>query len=73
MVPVFSRTPPKPCSKTILRMVLAAVQIPSGAGDAWSLSEPPGTVWEGFAGNGWYRLSAYCGRRHQPPNHTPMP
>ena len=33
-----------------VRMVLAAVGIPSGVSDAWSRSGPSGRFWEGFAG-----------------------
>jgi hypothetical protein len=51
VMPVFSRTAWKYCSKCIVRMVLAAVRIPSGVSDAWSRPGPTGRSWERFAEN----------------------
>ena len=50
MVPVFSRTPSKPCSKTMNRMVLAAAVAAALLSGAGRLA---GAVWApliGFAG-----------------------
>ena len=59
MVPVFSRAPSKPCSKTIVRMVLvAAVALPGSvalgelAGEPWGLWR----AWIGFGSAGRWRL-----------------
>ena len=61
---VFSRTPRNCCPKYIVRMVLAALGIPSRVSDAWSLPGPSGRVLGGFRWKwGRFRVSG------RPPKH----
>jgi hypothetical protein len=59
MVPVFSRTPSKPCSKTIVRMVLVAVVALPG-------SVAPGD-WLGRQGGSWWLRPSMASRRPMAP------